>query len=65
MTSTDRPGRRYAARLAAIMVPCTLLALIADRYLPHPLAVLALIGSLTAIVAAPFLTPIDPPEEDP
>ena len=47
------------------MVPCTLLALIADRYLPPPLAVLALIGSLTAIVAAPFLTPIDPPEEDP
>lgn len=58
------PGRRYAETLTLIYTTCLALGLTAGTYLPHPLAVMTLTGTVVAIAAAPFITPIEEPPHD-
>lgn len=55
---------RYPHNLIATLVTAAAVGWVAGHFLPDPLAVMAIIGSLVAIAAAPFITPIDHPEED-
>lgn len=60
---TTTPGRRYASDLTAVLTTSAAFGLIASVYLPHPLAVMTLVGALTAAATAPFITRI-PDRED-
>lgn len=54
----DGAVRRYLTTLAAVNAASIALGLPAWNFLPHPIAVMTIVGALTAIAAAPFITPI-------
>lgn len=65
MGLTRTAAARYLTTVAAVDAAAAGLGYWAGTGLPHPLAVLTVICCLTAITAAPFITPIDPTEEPP
>jgi hypothetical protein len=65
------PGGRHHERhrlglnLAATLTASTACGLAADHWVPNPIAVMVVIGSVVACAATPLICPApDPPEED-
>lgn len=56
--------RRYARDLAATLTTAATLGFLAGAHLPNPIAVMTIIGALTAAATAPIITPAPRPEED-
>lgn len=56
---------RYRRNMIAIDGCATALGLSAWWFIPHPIAVMTFIGSLVTLAAAPFINPIDNPDQEP
>jgi hypothetical protein len=54
---------RYLRVVIAVEAAAAALGYCAGRYLPPYLAAPVVIGALAAAATAPFITPIDPPED--
>lgn len=54
---------RYGRDVFSIYTGCAVGAYPAAHYLPPTLAVLTVVGMLTACLTAPFLAPVDPPTD--
>ncbi len=53
----------YAVTVATIETAAAALGYAAGLHLPHPLAVMTVVGCLTAALTAPFITPTGPPPD--